>query len=183
MRGAWSVPLALASRQASALRVSLPTSRIAVIPQASQILNSYSIGCARSAALVLHVRVGVDQPGQHVFAGRVDLGRVRVRPRTTIGAVAPQSDRVERDELGDRAALDDDVERSLGRSPVPVDDRGVADDESSRSRSADDRRLRGGRTSDERQCEEGREAAHEMIIICAARDRKSGGRWRCVANG
>ena len=40
MRGAASVPFALASRHASAFLVSLPTSRTVVMPHASQIFNS-----------------------------------------------------------------------------------------------------------------------------------------------
>ena len=113
MRGAASVPFALASRHASALRVSLPTSRIAVMPHASQILNSYSIGCGVAAALVLQVRVRVDQPGQHVLARRIDLGGVRVAARTAALRRSAERDRIERDDLRDHPALDDDVERSL----------------------------------------------------------------------
>src|SRR5439155_955341 len=45
MRGAAMTPRALESRHASAFFVSLPTSRIVVMPVASQILSSYSIGC------------------------------------------------------------------------------------------------------------------------------------------
>ena len=88
------------------------------MPQASQILNSYSIGCGDAGALVLQVRVRVDQSRQHVLAGRVDLGGARVAARAAARA-APERDRIERDELRDRAALDDDVERPFAGVPLP----------------------------------------------------------------
>src|ERR1017187_5657948 len=45
MRGAASSPSALCRRISSARLVSLPTSRMVVMPQASQMLSSYSSGC------------------------------------------------------------------------------------------------------------------------------------------
>ena len=99
MRGAAISPAALCLLNSSARRVSLPMSRIVVIPHASQILSSYSSGC-----------------------GRVGLHA---------GALAGthERDRVERDHVGNRVVLDDDVLRPAGGSAVAIEDDGVVDQE------------------------------------------------------
>ena len=99
------------------------------MPHASQIFSSYSIGCGDAAALVLQVRVRIDQSRQHILAGRVDLDRVRHRRGRAGRRRASERDGIERDELRDHSVLEHDVERSFGRRAVAVDDDRVANDQ------------------------------------------------------
>ena len=94
MRGAAISPSADILRSSSARGVGLPTSRMVVMPQASQMLSSYSIGCALSGALFLQVRVVVDQAGQHVLRlsrrSRRRLARWRAGSPAGSGCFRPQ---------------------------------------------------------------------------------------------
>ena len=109
MRGAAISPSALCLRSSSARLVSLPTSRTVVMPHASQIFSSYSMRLRLAAALLLQVRVRVDEAGQHVLAGGVDHG---VGLRRAARSAAAERHRVERDHVGDHVVLDDDVLRA-----------------------------------------------------------------------
>ena len=128
----------------------------------------------RPAPLVLHVRVGVDQPRQ----ARTCRSR---RSRPCSRPPAADARRLRAVATGSRATTcvivppcDDDVERSLGGSPVAIDDGGVADDESRRTRPADDRGLRGGRRpAKSARARTAVNRAHQVIIICVEGDRKS----------
>ena len=81
-----------------------------------------------AGAVALEVSVGVDQAGQHVLPGGVDLDVAR----RAAGRAAADGDRIERHHRADRVALDHDVDRTAGRRPVAVHHRGVADHEALR---------------------------------------------------
>src|SRR6185437_13244869 len=81
-----------------------------------------------AAAFVLQMCVRVDETGQHVLARRVNLDGAGVGARTPAGAPARRH-RIERHDLRDGVALDDDVERTFGRRTVAVDDGRVANDQ------------------------------------------------------
>ena len=130
MRGAAISPSADILRSASARGVGLPTSRMVVMPQASQMFSSYSMGCGFTGALLLQVRMIIDQTRQHVFAGSVDHGiGLQVGARTHL--------------LND-VVLDDDIERATRGCAVAVDDSGVMNQEPTHSLSVV-RSLRLGR--------------------------------------
>jgi hypothetical protein len=97
-----------------------------------------------AGALVLQVGVGVDQTGQDILARRVDLHRSRTGLRSP-PIPSAHRDRVERDDLGDRVAFDDDVERPAGRRSVAVGNDRVADDEPGWACATDRRNLGRGR--------------------------------------
>ena len=179
MRGAASVPFALASRHASALRVSLPTSRIGGDAAGEPDLQLVLDRLRGAAALVLQMRVRVDQARQHVLAGRVDLRRVgsgldrRLAPLRPIatGSSAAISD--------DDIVLDDDVKRALRRRAVAVDDHGVANDQSSPGGCRNTGRVLRGEGGSQREAGDGRQAeraegwTHQTIIPSPASWRKT----------
>ena len=76
-------------------------------------------------ALLVPVHVGVDDAGHHVLAGGVDH---RVAKRAATMAVGRR-----RADRRDQAVLDDDVDRTVRRLGVAVDDHRVADDETTRA--------------------------------------------------
>src|ERR1035437_8761209 len=180
MRGAASSPSALCRRISSARLVSLPTSRMVVMPQASQMLSSYSSGCGLpprspcrwacavissggtdlpvasitasaiappsprlrlAAALLLQVGVRVDQSGEDVFAGGVYYGiGLGAAPRGHAGTPGG-GDGLQRDNVGDRVVLVDNVLGAAGGRHVATDHDGIVDQQAAHAFAAG-RRLR-----------------------------------------
>src|ERR1035441_9933499 len=83
MRGAASSPAALCRRISSARFVSLPTSRTVVMPQASQMLSSYSSGCG------LPPRSSCRWPCALINPGRTYLPVASITASATASACAP----------------------------------------------------------------------------------------------
>jgi hypothetical protein len=111
------------------------------------------------------MRVRIDQPGQNVLAGGVDLrgaGAGLRAPRVAAG----HGHRIERDHLRDGSVLDHDVVRPLGRRAVAVDDDGVANDQARGALTAHRGRLReedtGGARDGERRGDEGASEHREV---------------------
>src|SRR6185503_8292434 len=128
------------------------------------------------AALVLQVRVRVDQPGEHVLARRVDLHGPGLGLRPAIVTTAERNG-IRRDQIGDRVAVHDNVEWALGGSPVAVLDDCVADDQSLRTRSTRGRWRRGLATCQggRRGNEGARKEQDRSGAGAGAHDRREGG--------
>jgi hypothetical protein len=93
-----------------------------------------------AAALLLQVGVRVDQSGEDVFAGGVYYGiGLGAAPRGHAGG----GDGVQRDDVGDRVVLDDNVLGAAGGRPVAIDHDGVVDQQAAHAFAAG-RRLRRG---------------------------------------
>src|ERR1039458_9430113 len=188
MRGAASSPSALCWRISSARLVSLPTSRMVVMPQASQMFSSYSSGCGLPPRAPLRWAGALISPGRTylpvasitasagvaardpraaatgssgmtsaivLFSMTMSLGPLAGVPLPSIMMalwisrrrnrlpISGGGDGVQRDDVGDRVVLDDNVLGAAGGRPVAIDHDGIVDQQAAYAFAAG-RRLRRG---------------------------------------
>ena len=83
-------------------------------------------GLRLAAALLLQMGMGIDEAGEHVFAGGIDHG---IGLCAATAAAPPHGDRIERNDIGDEIVLDQDVFGTAGGRAVAVHHDGVMDEQ------------------------------------------------------